>query len=228
MLGLFRQHHCLAGVRCPGCDSDAVTRDGHDDTQPARQRYRCKTCARRFDNLTGTVLAGHHQPLRVWAPCLCFMGLNLSNRQIATELRLGASDVQAMTEQLRSGWVAKAPAVAVALHGEVEVNAVHVVAGHKGQLERWQKGAIRAMPQTGRSAGSRHAGEGQAPHPRPDPARRTGDAAHAGERATGYDQPIITGAVAAGSLIHTDDYGIYARLQRWGYGHKTVCHGRGQ
>ena len=43
-------------------------------------------CAGRFDDLTGTVLAGHHQPLRVWVLCLYFMGLNLSNRQIALEL----------------------------------------------------------------------------------------------------------------------------------------------
>ena len=41
-------------------------------------------------------------------------------------------------------------------------------------------------------------------------------------------KPIISDAVAAGSLIHTDEYGVYARLQRWGYQHKTVCHGRGE
>ncbi len=41
-------------------------------------------------------------------------------------------------------------------------------------------------------------------------------------------RPIITDAVAPGTLIHTDEYGIYARLERWGYGHKTVCHGRGE
>ena len=56
----------------------------------SRQRYRCKACAGRFDDLTGTVLAGHHQPLRVWVLCLYFMGLNLSNRQIAQELGLSA------------------------------------------------------------------------------------------------------------------------------------------
>ena len=94
-------------------------------------RYRCKACASRFDDLTGTVLAGHHQPLRVWVLCLYFMGLNLSNRQIAMELGLNASDVQAMTEQLRRGLVAKTPAVE--LRGEVEVDEVYVVAGHKGQ-----------------------------------------------------------------------------------------------
>ena len=41
-------------------------------------------------------------------------------------------------------------------------------------------------------------------------------------------QPLIEGTVAPGSLIHTDEYDIYARLEAWGYGHKTVCHGRGE
>ena len=59
------------------------------------------------------------------------MGLNLSNRQIAMELGLDASDVQAMTEQLRRGLAAKTPAVT--LRGEVEIDEVYVVAGHKGQ-----------------------------------------------------------------------------------------------
>ena len=40
-------------------------------------------------------------------------------------------------------------------------------------------------------------------------------------------RPIITSAIAPGTLIHTDECGIYARLERWGYGYKTVCHGRG-
>ena len=77
------------------------------------------------------MLAGHRQPLRVWVLCLYFVGLNLSNRQIALELGLDASDAQAMTEQLRRGLAAKAPAVE--LTGEVEIDEVYVVAGHKGQ-----------------------------------------------------------------------------------------------
>ena len=75
------------------------------------------------------------------------MGLNLSNRQIALELGLAVSDVQAMTEQLRHGLVVKTPAVE--LQGEVEPDArassgideAYVVAGHKGQpAEVAQKG----------------------------------------------------------------------------------------
>jgi hypothetical protein len=63
--------------------------------------------------------------------CLYFMGLNLSNRQIAEELGLAGSDVQLMTEQLRHGLVARTPAAT--LEGEVEIDEVYVVAGHKGQ-----------------------------------------------------------------------------------------------
>ncbi len=39
-------------------------------------------------------------------------------------------------------------------------------------------------------------------------------------------KPIITAAVAPSTLVHTDKYGIYARLPAWGYRHKTVCHAR--
>jgi transposase len=41
-------------------------------------------------------------------------------------------------------------------------------------------------------------------------------------------QPIIEAAVAKGTRIHTDEYGVYARLPAWGYQHKTVCHSRGE
>ena len=128
---LVRQHRWPEGVRCPACGGASVVRDGFDETQAQRQRYRCRACARRFDDLTGTVLAGHHQPLRVWVLCLYLMGLNLSNCQIAQELGLDRSDVQVMTEQLRGGLVAKTPPVR--LEGEVEIDEVYVVAGHKGQ-----------------------------------------------------------------------------------------------
>jgi transposase-like protein len=141
---LVRQHRWPEGVRCPHCDSASVARHGRDDVQPHRQRYRCSTCGSRFDDLTGTVPAGHHQPLRVWVLGLCFMGLNLSNRQIAQELDLAVSDVQAMTEQLRQGLTARIPPVVLA--GEVEIDEVYVVAGHKGnpaavaQKDAWGDG----------------------------------------------------------------------------------------
>lgn len=140
---LIRQHRWPGGVRCPGCASESVIRDGVDDRQKYRQRYRCKSCGVRFDDLSGTILAGHHQPLRVWVLCLYFMGLNLSNSQIAHELDLNEDDLQAMASTLREGLLAKAPDVK--LQGVVEIDEVYVVAGHKGNPEATQKKAAWAV-----------------------------------------------------------------------------------
>ena len=70
-------------------------------------------------DLTNTVFAGHHQPLKVWISCLYLMGLNVSNNQIAKELDLCTSDVHAMTTLLRTGVVERKPDVT--LEGEVRV-----------------------------------------------------------------------------------------------------------
>ena len=126
---------------CPHCGSEQITKQGKDDTQPERQRYGCKACQRKFDDLTHTVFAGHHQPLKIWVLCLYFMGLNLSNAQIARELDLNENDVQQMTQQVRSSIVDKKPEII--LEGEVECDEVYVVAGHKGQPDAVKKKAER-------------------------------------------------------------------------------------
>ena len=75
------------GIACPSCQSKQVIT--------------------RLDDLTDTIFAGHHQPLKVWVLCLYFMGWNVSNEQIAKELDVHLSDVPQMTTQLRAGIVKK-------------------------------------------------------------------------------------------------------------------------
>jgi transposase len=41
-------------------------------------------------------------------------------------------------------------------------------------------------------------------------------------------RPIIEATVAEGTVVNTDEYNVYARLEAWGYRHKTVCHARGE
>ena len=41
---------------------EALVKRGFDQTQPYRQRYQCQACQSRFDDLSNTILAGHHQP----------------------------------------------------------------------------------------------------------------------------------------------------------------------
>ena len=50
-----RQMRWPAGVTCPHCDGPQIAKQGFDETQPARQRYLCHGCDKKFDDLTGTI-----------------------------------------------------------------------------------------------------------------------------------------------------------------------------
>lgn len=136
-----RQLRWPDGVRCAHCSSEQLHKRGKDEKQIFRQRYHCNLCDQDFDDLTNTIFAGHHKPLKTWILCLYFMGLNLSNRQIAQELALNKDDTQAMTALLRAGIEARREPVV--LSGEVEFDEVYIVAGHKGNPEVVKKKTSR-------------------------------------------------------------------------------------
>lgn len=152
---IVRQMRWSTGVRCPRCDSSEVVKNGRDETQSERQRYCCKACGAYFDDLSQTIFAGHHQPLRKWVGCLYLMGLNLSSEQIAAELDLDKDDVYQMTMQLRQGIVENKPEVQ--LSGEVEFDEVYVTAGHKGQPAAVEKRGARGGAQAQGASGAGHA-----------------------------------------------------------------------
>jgi len=184
------------GVFCVHCGNEHVIKFGRDETQEHRQRYHCKSCGRYFDDLTGTILEGHHLPLRSWILCLYFMGLNLSNTQIAKELDLNKDDVQKMATQLREGVVRRKP-VAV-LEGTVECDEVYVVAGHKGHpsaVKKTPEGPQK--PPEGRP-GSGHAGEGKASSLRHGATRRPSRHPHARKRPPDHDTTADPGDHRAG------------------------------
>jgi transposase-like protein len=104
---VVRQLRWPTGIQCPSCGACDIVKRGMHTRQAHRQRYICRVCDRQFDDLTGTIFDGHHQPLRVWVPCLYFIGLNLSNEQIAAELDVDADTVHVMATHLREGVVVK-------------------------------------------------------------------------------------------------------------------------
>ena len=172
---MVRQHRWPDGVRCPSCGERGRGKHGRDDTQPQRQRYRCTACGRRFDDLTGTIFAGHHQPLRVWVLCLYFMGLNLSNEQIAQELDLDPADAQAMTEQLRQGLVRRKPEVDARRRGRDATRSTSWPGTRANPRRSQKRAAGPATPAEG-APGPGDAGEGEAADLRDDPAGRRGRA----------------------------------------------------
>ena len=138
----IRELRWSTGVQCINCTSTEVNKNGHKGDENVCQKYVCKDCGKNFDDLTGTVFSGHHQPVKVWVLCLYFMGLNLSNSQIGQELDICETDIFNMTTTLREGIMAKAPEIT--LSGEVEMDEVYIVAGHKGQPGEVEKRGVLA------------------------------------------------------------------------------------
>jgi transposase-like protein len=137
-----RQLRWPDGCCCPNCNSKEIIKRGKDDTEKHKQRYECKTCGKRFDDLTDTIFSGHHQPLKTWILVLYFLGLNLSTEQIAKELGLNKDDANMMASVLRGGVVTKKPETK--LETEVECDEVYIVAGHKGNPAAVKKKAEKA------------------------------------------------------------------------------------
>lgn len=66
LLNLIDSNKCFELVRlmrwgetvtCPKCSCTHIIKQGFDETQPERQRYKCQHCQFRFDDLTGTIEA---------------------------------------------------------------------------------------------------------------------------------------------------------------------------
>ena len=91
------------------------------------------------------------------------MGLNVSNAQIAQELDISERTVHDMCDKLRRKVFEDRPAVQ--LSGEVELDEVYVVAGHKGHPEAVKKGQSRPKTAIEGRQGARHAGEGETTYP---------------------------------------------------------------
>ena len=148
---LVRLMRWSEGVYCPRCGTKNIAKRGKHSTHLNRQRYVCSECGRHFDDLTGTIFAGRHQPLQTWIVCLYLMGLNVSNQQIAKELNLDKDDVHQMTSKLRQAIADKRPEVQ--LSGTVEFDEVYVTAGHKGQPEQVKKKGVKGAGENSKGFG---------------------------------------------------------------------------
>jgi len=103
----LRKVRWQAGVACPTCQSKEIVKNGSTSHNELILRYKCQSCEGGFNDLSGTIFSHSNKPLKVWIVALYFMGLNLSNRQIAQELDMSEKTAQEMTETLRAGIVKK-------------------------------------------------------------------------------------------------------------------------
>ena len=115
------------------------------------------------------------------------------------------------------------------LSNEVECDEAYVIAGHKGQ-----PAVVKHKGRTGRRRRRKgKGGRGTMEKERPPVfgmMERGGQVvihvlAHVQQKTI---EPLMKDTIASGTLVYTDEYSIYARLERWGYAHKSVNHGRGE
>ena len=115
------------------------------------------------------------------------------------------------------------------MSGEVETDEVYIVAGHKGHPEivaklgrTGRRRKLKGKPRRGTLLGEKPPVLGMI--------ERGGEVvlhmlANVQQKTIA---PILKQTIQVGSLIFTDEYDIYARLEEWGYAHKTVNHSAGE
>ena len=198
------------GVSCRHCESMRVTQRGMNETRPDRQRYMCGGCGRNFDDLTDTILAGQHQPLRVWLLCLYFMGLNLSNRQIAHELGVDEDSAHEMATQLRTGIVAGSRRWSY--RGKSNATKSMWLHAIKGIPRRSKKGRLGRRRRLKGDLGRGTLAKGKPPLL--CMIQRTGEVvllmlSNVQQATIG---PILKATISPGTTVYIDEYDIYSRL----------------
>src|SRR6266571_5062412 len=115
------------------------------------------------------------------------------------------------------------------LSKEVECDEAYVIAGHKGQPD-----VVKSKERQGRRRQRQgKAGRDTLAKERPPVfgmMQRGGQVvinllANVKQKTI---EPFIKDTIIPGTRVYTDEYSIYTRLQNWGYGHKSVNHGRGE
>ena len=115
------------------------------------------------------------------------------------------------------------------MSGAIEADEVYLVAGHKGHPEIVAK--LGREGRRRRLKGQR--GRGTLADEKPPVLgllQRTGEVViHMLPNVQQVTiKPILMQVIQAGSLLYTDEYAIYTRLEEWGYQHKTVNHSAGE
>ena len=115
------------------------------------------------------------------------------------------------------------------LSNEVECDEAYVVAGHKGHPEVVKSKGRKGRRRRRKGKAGRGTLEKESP-PVCGMLQRGGQVvinllANVKQKTI---EPLIKDTIVPGTRVYTDEYSIYARLQSWGYGHKSVNHGRGE
>ena len=195
------------GVVYPHCHSEVCEEAGRASKKKANLQYHFESCGKNVNDLTKTIFRSSHVNLKNGICCWYLMGSNVSNALIAKEYDISDRSVPDICDKLRRKVFEECPLVQ--LSGEVELDEVPVVAGHKGHSKAEKKG--------------------KADHSGYDRAWWCCGHSNAGKCSTKKSiQPITPHCIKAGTQTYTDGYDIYERMEEWGCHRKSVCLNKGE
>lgn len=125
---VFRKLRWKDGVKCPRCKSENTVKFG-SGTKDHVQRYRCNSCDRYFNDLTGSIFEGAKIGIREWLYTSKRLLEGASMNQIAEELERDYNTIMRIRDLVSSELGRKLMAE---LEEEVEIDETYVSSGQKG------------------------------------------------------------------------------------------------
>ncbi len=89
-------------IHCLNCGGQDIRKNGHDNGISYKQRYICKDCNKTFTDISDTVMASNHVPIKKWIVCWLLKD-HISNKELAKVLELDTDIVSDMRGELSEG-----------------------------------------------------------------------------------------------------------------------------
>ncbi len=193
------------GVNCPKCQK--VTKHYH---RAGAKDYVCAFCGSPVSPTANTIFHKSPTPLRSWFYAMFLMSstrCGISAKQLERELGVTYKTAWRMFKQIRSLMDEKSKP----MNGHIEVDETYIGGNHPGAPGR---GAEGKTPVVGLA--HREAGQIRTTVTRDVKARTI--------------MPLIWNNVprTAKNIIHTDEFATYNYVQKLGYSHGVVHHGKGE
>ena len=200
-----------SGVRCPRCDCGNV----QDGARHPSQRFRCRSCRKRFSARTGTVLADSNVGFRTWVIAICLMTTSLkgvSSMKLHRDLGVSQKTAWFMAHRIREAWQ---QSQTTPFAGPVEADETFV-----GGKARNMRHALRREVISGRGPVGKTAVVGVKDRPSNQVTARP-----VADTTAPTLTRIVSDATEAGAVVFTDEHRSYKPLASLGYCHAAVAHG---